>query len=82
MSQKTIKRRHKENGFFRGVYKKKVVIKMQTERNACHGVEKKDGGMYKTKGLKGSLPINLRYVSVTTTVFMCGRKLEKDGDLI
>ena len=55
---------------------------MQTERNACHGVEKKGGGMYKTNGLKGSLPINLRYVSVTTTVFMCGRKLEKDGDLI
>ena len=27
MSQKTIKRRLKENGYFRGVYKKKVVIK-------------------------------------------------------
>ena len=54
---------------------------MQTERNACHGVEKKDGGMYKTNGLKWSWAINLRYVSVKTTLFMCGRKLEKDGDL-
>ena len=54
---------------------------MQTERNACHGVEKKDGGMYNISGPKLSLTMNLRYVSVKTTVLMCGRKLEKDGDL-
>ena len=32
--------------------RKKLLSKTQTERNACHGVEKKDGGMYKTSGLK------------------------------
>ena len=32
--------------------RKKLILKTQTERNACHDVEKKDGGMYKTNGLK------------------------------
>ena len=32
--------------------RKKLLSKTQTERNACHGVEKNDGGMYKTRGLK------------------------------
>ena len=50
--------------------RKKLLTKTQTERNACHGVEKKDGGTYKTSGLKWSLAMNLRYVSVRTTVFM------------
>mgnify|MGYP003692022991 CR=1 FL=1 len=51
VSWKTIKRRLKENGYLGGVYKKKMLSKTQTERNVCHGVEKKDGGMYETSGL-------------------------------
>ena len=52
---------------------------MPTERNACHGVERKGGGMFKISGRKLYSVTSLRYVLVKTTECMCGEKPEKVG---
>lgn len=52
VSKTSIKQRLKDNGFYRGVYRKKLWSKLSTERNACRGVGTRGGGLQEISGQK------------------------------